>query len=596
MVRNKRPEMVQRLFEQLRFVTGGEGPGYRVVQAPARGVPRGGPGDGAASSSDGGRTEAVVSKLSEAKIVCRDQGCIGECGLYHRCESLVHAGGHESEARLVPVASLVKDGKLLKSCEECRNTSNMQRQLYGRDARTAEDRAAAAKNRPLTLGIRHTAAEQASIAEALLDPIGDLVGVKPSPRLRAYVFDHKGGKLESSDAELQKQIETEGMAFLSEARRKGGTNLVAAKPDGRGLSDGEIRDAYGAGLAESYVLYVNKAGGGAGKFGVEGALIRLLGDANGGLGALSGGAVLNQSSSVGGNPSTGLGHVQTICITLIPDLAALGLVLRDAAGRKVPAAMVPRRLVVPVPRAEGASLVAIRPSDSVSWARGETYEEFLRRARDQSDRWDRLSPLARLECKLGVRNELSDAGGGGWRLEKFIRKETEAPDGWFDGIDELIARGEVEEVHADERCFRALNAKEAAHVRAAKASGDLRMPLLFGRPPRFSGEQLTAEQWAAELVSQVESGSRTQTMAVSCSVGSGYGCVALATSAVSGGVPGGMVISFSPGHMTDGRCVHVGGSELVAARASRKAAGAATALREAVVITPFGFVRVRGRV
>jgi hypothetical protein len=144
-------------------------------------------------------------------------------------------------------------------------------------------------------------------------------------------------------------------------------------------------------------------------------------------------------------------------------------------------------------------------------------------------------------------------------------------------------------VHADERCFRALNAEEAAVVRAAKASGDARMPLLLSRPPRFLGERLTAEHWAAEFVSQVESGSRTQTMAVSCSVGSGYGCVALATSAVSGGVPGGMVISFSPGHMTYGRCVHAGGSELVAARASRKAAGAAIGLREAVVITPFGF-------
>ena len=91
---------------------------------------------------------------------------------------------------------------------------------------------------------------------------------------------------------------------------------------------------------------------------------------------------------------------------------------------------------------------------------------------------------------MGVRNELSDAGGGGWRLEKFFRKEPEAPDGWFDGIDDLIARGEVEAVHADERCFRALNAAEAAHVRATKASGDPRMPLMFGRPPRFSGEQL----------------------------------------------------------------------------------------------------------
>jgi hypothetical protein len=583
--------MVKRLFEQLRSELDGEDPGYGVVQVPAPGVPRGGPGDGAASSSDGGRTEAVVSKSSEAKIVCRDQGCIGDCGLYHRCDCRGHAGGHESEARLVPVASLVKDGKLLKSCEECRNAYNMQRQLYGRGARAAEERASAAKDRPLTLGIRHTAAEQASIAVSLLDPIRDRVGMAPSPDLKAYVFDHKGVNLEFSNARIKKQIESEGMDFLSENRRTSGhgVNLVATKMDGHGLSAAEIEAAYAAGLAESLVLYVNKAGGGAGKYGVEGELIRLLGDANGGLGALSGGAVLNQSSSVGGNPRPRRGYVQTIGITLIHDLKALGLVLRDAAGRKVPAAEAPRRLVVPVPRAAGALPVAIRPSDSVSWARGETYEEFLQRARDQSDRWDRQSPLARLECKLGVRNELSDAGGEGWRLEKFFRKEPEAPEGWFDGIDELIARGEVDAVHADERCFRALNAEEAAVVRAAKASGDPRMPLLFGRPPPFPGEQLTAEQWAAEIVSQVESGSRTQTMAVSCSVGSGHSCVALATSAVEGRVPGGMVISFVPGHMTDGRCVRVGGSKLVAAGASSKAAAAALRLREAVVMCPFGF-------
>jgi hypothetical protein len=401
--------MVQRLFERLRVVTGRD------------------PGAG------GRRTEASACSSSVEKIVCDDPDCTGECGRYHHCANHSHWGGTrdlKSEARLLPVAAFMKGGRLGAYCEDCCVRRNTSCRLHGRGARSATDKAAAAQAHPRMLGFQHTDAELARVANGLLPVIRRCV----EPEDAVYFWAHNGVPKGASNEDIDKQIRTEGMEFLS-ARRGGGMRIVATKRDGAGLSIPEIRELYDDKSVVSLVLYINEFPDGAGLHGIEGLLAKLLGAANGGLGTQSGGRVLNLDSSVGGGRMPVLGCVQAIGLTVVRGgLGALDLELRAEGGAGERVVRGARRLVVPEPRAADGLPVRIRDSGAAWWQEGEAYSAFLERWRGRTAWWEALSDLERLEHEKGVRHATSPAGGAGWLLGDYYLKEPKPRQGWSAGI------------------------------------------------------------------------------------------------------------------------------------------------------------------
>ena len=554
---NTQSKMGQRLFEGLRVVTGRD------------------PGAG------GRRTEASACSSSVEKIVCDAPDCTGVCGRYHHCANHGHWGGTrdlKSEARLLPVAAFMKGGRLRASCEDCCVRLNTSSRLHGRGARSATDKAAAAQAHPRMLGFQHTDAELARVANGLLPTIRGCVG----PADAVYFWEYNGVPKGASDDAIDRQIRTEGLAFLS-ANRGRGMRIVATKRDGCGLSDQEIKQLYDDGSVVSLVLYFNEFPDGAGKDRIEGLLAELLGAANGGLGPQSGGRVLNLDSSAGGGRVPALGHIQAIGVTVVRGgLEALGLELRDEGGAGEQVVRGARSLVVPEPRATDASSVRIRDSGAAWRQEGETYSAFLDRWRGRTAWWEALSDLERLEYEKGVRHATSPTGGAGWLLGAYYLQEAEPPQGWSDGIEALAASGAVEKLGAGITLYRALSAQEAEQWRAAQARGEL-PPLLFARE---SATPLSADEWGRQLKLQVEKGSYMTTMAVSCSEGSGYVCAALAESAVKGGRRGGIVVSINTGHLEYAICVSVGGSKLL--ESDSQAAADAERLREVQLLSDGG--------
>jgi hypothetical protein len=184
------------------------------------------------------------------------------------------------------------------------------------------------------LGFQHTDAELARVANGLLPTIRGCVEEDDS----VYIWEYNGVAKGASDLEIKDRIQTEGMAFLS-AVRGGRMSIVATKRDGRGLSGLEIKQLYDDKSVVSFALYINDFPDGAGKDRIEGLLSELLGAANGGVGSLSGGRVLNLDSSAGGGRVPAPGYVQAIGITVVRGgLEALGLELRaeGVAGRATP--------------------------------------------------------------------------------------------------------------------------------------------------------------------------------------------------------------------------------------------------------------------